>query len=48
MATFGVSHLVYGSDWPIIDSGATLRSVRGFGQAVTDAVCRENPARLLQ
>jgi hypothetical protein len=48
MATFGVSQLVYGSDWPIIDSDATLRSVRGFGQAVTDAVCRDNPARLLQ
>ena len=48
MATFGVGHLVYGSDWPIIDAEATLRAVRGFGQAVTDAVCRENPARLLQ
>jgi hypothetical protein len=48
MATFGVGQLVYGSDWPVIDSEATLRSVRGFGQAVTDAVCRDNPARLLQ
>ncbi|MDX6474727.1 MAG: 6-methylsalicylate decarboxylase [Gaiellaceae bacterium] len=48
MATFGVGQLVYGSDWPVMDAEATLRSVRGFGQAVTDAVCRENPARLLQ
>ena len=47
MATYGVSRLVYGSDWPVIDPQPTLRSVRGFGQAVVDAVCRENPARLL-
>jgi hypothetical protein len=31
----------------VIDAEPTLRSVRGFGQAVVDAVCRENPARLL-
>lgn len=48
MATYGVAQLVYGSDAPVIDSGPTLRSVRGFGQAVEDVVCRENPARLLQ
>jgi 6-methylsalicylate decarboxylase len=47
MATYGVGRLVYGSDWPVIDAEPTLRSVRGFGQAVVDAVCRENPARLL-
>jgi len=47
MATYGVGRLVYGSDWPVIDAQPTLRSVRGFGQAVVDAVCRENPARLL-
>jgi 6-methylsalicylate decarboxylase len=48
LATYGVGQLVYGSDTPVIDSGPTLRSIRGFGQAVADAVCRENPARLLQ
>ncbi len=48
MATFGVGQLVYGSDWPVIDAEPTLRSVRGFGQAVVDAVCGNNPARLLQ
>ena len=48
LATYGVAQLVYGSDAPVIDSEPTLRSVRGFGEAVTDAVCRENPARLLQ
>ncbi|MEP6811459.1 MAG: amidohydrolase family protein [Actinomycetota bacterium] len=48
LATFGVSQLVYGSDVPVIEPEPTLRSVRGFGQAVADAVCRDNPARLLQ
>jgi len=46
-ATYGVGQIVYGSDWPVIDVEPTLRSVRGFGQAVTDAVCRDTPARLL-
>ena len=48
LATYGVAQLVYGSDAPVIESEPTLRSVRGFGQAVEDVVCRENPARLLQ
>lgn len=48
LATYGVAQLVYGSDAPVIDSEPTLRSIQSFGQAVTDAVCRENPARLLQ
>jgi hypothetical protein len=48
LATYGVRQLVYGSDWPVIDAETTLRSVRGFGQAVAEAVCCENPARLLQ
>jgi predicted TIM-barrel fold metal-dependent hydrolase len=47
LATYGVGQIVYGSDWPVIDVEPTLRSVRGFGQAVTDAVCRDTPARLL-
>ena len=47
MATYGVGQLVYGSDWPVIDPEPTLRSVRSFGQAVVDAVCRDNPTRLL-
>ena len=46
LATYGVGRLLYGSDVPVIDSEPTLRSVRGFGQAVADAVCRDNPARL--
>jgi 6-methylsalicylate decarboxylase len=47
LATFGVRQLVYGSDIPVIDSKPTLDAVRGFGDAVADALCRENPARLL-
>jgi 6-methylsalicylate decarboxylase len=46
LATYGVGRLVYGSDTPVIEAGATLRSVRRFGQAVADAVCRDNPGRL--
>jgi 6-methylsalicylate decarboxylase len=48
LATYGVNQLVYGSDWPVIDGDSTLRAVRGFGQAVVEAVCRDNPGRLLQ
>jgi predicted TIM-barrel fold metal-dependent hydrolase len=48
LATFGVGQLVYGSDIPVIDSRPTLEAVRGFGEAVADALCRENPARLLR
>ena len=47
LATYGVGQLVYGSDRPVIDPAPTLRAVRGFGQAVADAVCRDNPMRLL-
>jgi 6-methylsalicylate decarboxylase len=47
LATFGVGQLVYGSDTPVIDSGPTLDAVRGFGEAVVHALCRDNTARLL-
>jgi hypothetical protein len=47
LATFGVRQLVYGSDVPVIDSKVTLDAVRGFGDSVAEALCRENPARLL-
>jgi predicted TIM-barrel fold metal-dependent hydrolase len=48
LATYGVGQLVYGSDVPVIDSEPTLNSVRSFGQAVADAVCGDNPGRLLR
>jgi len=47
LATFGVDQLLYGSDTPVIDPDSTLAAVRGFGDAVTDALCRQNPTRLL-
>jgi hypothetical protein len=47
LATFGVGQLVYGSDVPVIDSRPTLDAVRSLGDAVVDALCTQNPARLL-
>lgn len=46
LAAYGVNQLLYGSDAPVIDPEPTLRSIRGFGDAVADAVCRDNPNRL--
>jgi predicted TIM-barrel fold metal-dependent hydrolase len=48
LATFGVRQLLYGSDAPIVDPAPTLRDVRAFGQAVADALCRDNPTRLFE
>ena len=47
LATFGVSQLVFGTDVPVLDPEPALDAVRGFGDAVTDALCNQNPARLL-
>jgi 6-methylsalicylate decarboxylase len=47
LATFGVGQLLYGSDTPVIDPAPTLDAVRGFGDAVMDALCNRNPTRLL-
>lgn len=47
MSTFGVGQLLFGSDTPVLDAAPGLDAVRGFGEAVTDALCRQNPARLL-
>jgi predicted TIM-barrel fold metal-dependent hydrolase len=47
LATFGVGQLCFGSDAPVIDPQWTLDAVRGFGDAVTDALCNVNPFRLL-
>lgn len=48
LATYGVRHIVYGSDAPVIDPRWTLSELRTFGDAVTAAVCEENAARLLR
>jgi len=47
LATYGGTGLVFGSDGPVIDSQPSLEAVRGFGQAVVDALCRDNPRQLL-
>jgi predicted TIM-barrel fold metal-dependent hydrolase len=47
LATFGVGQLCFGSDAPVIDPQPTLDAVRGFGDAVADALCNLNPSRLL-
>jgi predicted TIM-barrel fold metal-dependent hydrolase len=47
LSTYGVTQLLYGSDFPVIDSKPTLEAVRAFGDAVANVVLRENPARLL-
>ena len=48
LATFGVGQLLFGSDTPVIDPEPTLSAVRGFGDAVADALCAQNPVRLLR
>jgi predicted TIM-barrel fold metal-dependent hydrolase len=47
MSTFGVGQLLLGTDTPILDPAPALDSVRAFGEAVADTLCRQNPARLL-
>jgi predicted TIM-barrel fold metal-dependent hydrolase len=47
LATYGGGRLVFGSDAPVIDATPTLEAIRGFGQAVTDAICTDNPTELL-
>jgi 6-methylsalicylate decarboxylase len=47
LTTFGVGNLLFGSDTPVIDPAPTLDAIRGFGDAVADALCEQNPSRLL-
>jgi predicted TIM-barrel fold metal-dependent hydrolase len=47
LATFGARQIVYGSDSPVIDCCLTLDHVRSFGQAALQALCQDNPTRLL-
>jgi predicted TIM-barrel fold metal-dependent hydrolase len=47
LATVGADRLVYGSDMPVIDSKGTLEGLAALGDEVRDAVCSENPGRLL-
>jgi len=47
LATFGVDQLLFGSDTPVLDPEQTLTAIRSFGDAVTDALCAQNPSRIL-
>jgi 6-methylsalicylate decarboxylase len=46
--TFGVAHLLYGSDRPVVEPAQTLRAVRGFGESVEKLLTIDNPASFLQ
>jgi 6-methylsalicylate decarboxylase len=48
LAALGSGHLVYGSDTPVIDSRPTLQALADLGDAVAEAVCETNPARLFR
>lgn len=47
LATYGVRQLLLGTDTPVLDPRAALRTLDRFGEAVANAVCTENPKRLL-
>lgn len=47
LSTLGVSQVLYGSDAPWLDPSVGLDVVRGFGDAVLDALWNRNPSRLL-
>lgn len=47
LSTFGVTQLVFGSDAPVIEPDLTLQAVRAFGEAVTEIILCETPARVL-
>ncbi|MEP6892748.1 MAG: amidohydrolase [Gaiellaceae bacterium] len=46
--TFGVSHLLYGSDRPVVEPAQTLRAVRGFGESVEKLLTIDNPTTFLR
>jgi 6-methylsalicylate decarboxylase len=45
--TYGLDRLVFGSDAPVLDPGPGLHVLGELGDAVTEAVCETNPARVL-
>jgi len=44
---FGVEHLLYGSDRPVVEPIQTLRAIRGFGESVVKIVTIDNPRTFL-
>jgi hypothetical protein len=47
LSTLGVNQVLFGSDAPWLDPTVGLDVVRGFGDAVLDALWNRNPSRLL-
>jgi 6-methylsalicylate decarboxylase len=47
VATYGLDRLVFGSDAPVLDPGPGLRSLAEVGEAAAQAVCSDNPTRVL-
>src|SRR5262249_49910687 len=47
LSTLGVGQVLFGSDAPWLDPTVGLDVVRGFGDAVLDALWNRNPSRLL-
>ena len=46
LESVGAGQLVYGSDVPVVDSAPTLQALEQLGEAVLEAACSDNPARL--
>jgi predicted TIM-barrel fold metal-dependent hydrolase len=47
LSTLGVGRVVFGSSAPTLDPEPALDAIRGFGDAVVDTLCDQNPSRLL-
>jgi predicted TIM-barrel fold metal-dependent hydrolase len=47
LSTLGVGQVLFGSNAPRLDPAAGLDDVRGFGDAVLEALWNQNPSRLL-
>ena len=47
LSTLGVGRVLFGSNTPALTPEEGLDAIRGFGDAVMDAVCDRNPSRLL-
>ena len=47
LSTLGVGRVLFGSNAPALSPQDGLDAIRGFGDAVADALCNSNPSRLL-
>ncbi len=47
LAAFGIEHVVFGSDYPIINPEPTMNAVRSLGESAFRSICSNTPTRLL-